>query len=452
MKNINLNIDKSFIPLAQVLEDYKEKVQGQRHNELKICIERNNGYNYIYCINIFADSNFAEQNYSIVERIVKTILWVAGGYKIYICGSRYIYENLKKDYSLSGKRQFDVDFMAHTYGKPFEVVYVGVENFPKVKPCSLKIGGHLGGYRIGFDAGGSDRKVSAVVNGKVIFSEEVVWHPKTSIDYNYQYNEIKSAILSAAAKMPRVDAVGVSSAGVYIDNKIMVSSLFMNIPKVDYLPYVQNMYLDIANELNLPIEVANDGDVTALAGSMELDKGNILGVAMGTSEAGGYINSQKSLCGYINELAFVPIDISPNAAKDEWSGDIGCGVKYLSQDGVIKLAAMAGVSFPDSLTAYEKLQFVQNLLDKGDKKAQAIFSDIGCYLAYSLAYYSEFYKIDYVLLLGRVMVGSGGEIICSTCNKLLNSKYANKNIKLILPSDKMRRVGQAIAAASLKEI
>lgn len=456
MKKIDLKFtpkfDTYFTPLSKVLRNFKAEVSKEKHRSLDICIERNDGYNYIYSLDIFENSKYAEQNYAFAERIVKTILWIAGGYKIYVCGSKYIYERLKKAYSEGGARQFDVEFMSHTYGKPFEVVYVDKENFPKEKKCFKKIGGHLQGCRIGFDAGGSDRKVSAVIDGKVVFSEEVVWQPKTSTDYRYQYNEIKSAILKAASKLPRVDAVGVASAGVYIDNKIMVSSLFMSVDKSQYLSHVQNMYLDIAAELNYPIEVANDGDVTALAGSMELNCGNVLGIAMGTSEAGGYINEEKSLSGYISELAFVPVDFNENAAVDEWSGDIGCGVKYLSQDGVIKLAENAGINFSGDMTAYEKLKHVQNLLDSGDKTARQIFSDIGIYLASAVAYYTEFYKIDHILLLGRVTSGKSGEIICQTCEKVLKNEYPDITIKITMPSENMRRVGQAIAAASLKGI
>ena len=37
--------------------------------------------------------------------------------------------------------------------------------------------------------------------------------------------------------------------------------------------------------------------------------------------------------------------------EDEWSGDIGCGVKYFSQDGVIKLAPRAGIELTGASAA-----------------------------------------------------------------------------------------------------
>ena len=158
---------------------------------LKICVERNKGYNFIYDLDIFADESRFEDNYQIVERLIKTILWVAGGYKVYIAGDDYLFDRIYADYTMEGARAFDVKFMSGVYEKPFEVVKATFETIPEKKSCSLKVGGPLDGCRIGFDAGGSDRKVSAVIDGKVVYSEEVVWFPKTNSDYNYHYNGIK---------------------------------------------------------------------------------------------------------------------------------------------------------------------------------------------------------------------------------------------------------------------
>ena len=239
-------LDKAFNPLSVVLRDYREAVKRSGGKQLKICVERNNGYNYIYLIDIFASKDKNEENYGIVERIIKSILWVVGGYKIYISGDDYIYDRIKNDYTLTGGRAFDVDFMQTVYEQPFEVIKCDEKTFPKENYVDVKIGGHLDGCRIGFDAGGSDRKVSAVIDGKVVYSEEVVWFPKINSDYRYHYDGIMTAMKTAASKMPRVDAIGVSSAGVYINNKIMVASLFLKVPKEDYKPHVQNMYIDIA--------------------------------------------------------------------------------------------------------------------------------------------------------------------------------------------------------------
>ena len=445
-------LDKKFTPMSVVLRDFKNEVAKSENKTLKICVERNDGYNYIYELKIFADESKNEQNYFVAERIIKSILWVTGGYKIYISGDEYIYERIKADYTEKGARAFDVDFMQTVYEKPFEVIRAEGDAFPKLSLCSVKIGGHLDGCRIGFDAGGSDRKVSAVIDGKVVYSEEVVWFPKINSDYHYHYDGILTAMKTAASKMPRIDAIGVSSAGVYINNKIMVASLFLKVPKEDYKAHVQTMYLDVAKEIGAPIEVANDGDVTALAGAIDLNDNCVLGIAMGTSEAGGYINDKGLLNGWLSELAFVPVDFEKSAMVDEWSGDYGCGVKYFSQDSVIKLAENGGYKFKEGLSPAEKLKEIQGLMEKGDDLAKEIYKSIGIYLGYAIPYYSEFYKIKHLLLLGRVTSGEGGALIVENAKKVLEAEFPEfADVDITMPDESNKRVGQSIAAASLPE-
>ena len=445
--------DEKFTPLSVVLRDYRASVKNAGAKTLSVCVERNDGYNYVYKLDIYVDDSRREENYDIAERIIKSILWVVGGYKIYIGGDKYVYEKIKADYTLTGKRAFDVDFMQTVYEKPFEVVYAEGKDFPEEKNCQMKIGGHLDGCRIGFDAGGSDRKVSAVVDGKVVYSEEVVWFPKINSDWHYHYDGIMAAMKTAASKMPRVDAIGVSSAGVYINNKIMVASLFLKVPKEDYKEHVQPMYINIAKELGAPLEVANDGDVTALAGAIDLKDDSVLGIAMGTSEAVGYINDKGLLNGWLSEVAFVPVDFSKEAMVDEWSGDYGCGVKYFSQDGVIKLAESAGYKFPEGSSPAEKLKVVQKLMENGDPMAKTIYEDIGIYLGYAIPYYSEFYKIKHLLILGRVTSGEGGAIIIEKAKEVLKAEFPEyADINITMPDESNKRVGQSIAAASLPEI
>lgn len=439
--------------MIKALEEYDAEVKKSGNTaEVTLIAERNGGYNYVYKYTAFADGcGKDEWNFRIAERLAKTILWVVGGYKISVSGSKKIYEGLKKAYTADGARAFDVDFMSGVYERPFEVVWLEKDEIPEQKDCSLRVGGYLKGCRIGFDAGGSDRKVSAVIDGKVVYSEEVVWHPKTTEDPHYHYNEILTAMRTAASKMPRVDCIGVSSAGVYVDNKIMVASLFIKVDKKKYGDYVKNMYINIAKEMgNIPLEVANDGDVTALAGSIDLNDNRVLGIAMGTSEAVGYINKDGGINGWLSELAFVPVDFNEGAMVDEWSGDVGVGCKYFSQDAVIKLAEAGGYRFKDGATPAEKLKEIQALMEKDDPLARQIYEDIGVYLAYTLPFYAKFYDMKHVLLLGRVTGGKGGNILLDSCKKVLEEEYPEfAKLDISLPDEKNRRVGQSIAAASL---
>ena len=453
---VNAKLDPKFQPLSLICREMREatKDNGQ---DIVIAIERNKGYTTTYKTRIFKDNTgHDEENFKFVERIAKSLLWVAGGYKVIIAGSDVVGAKIKEAFSYGGLRDFDVHFMERVYEQKFEVIVCSLEDAPEDKSAASPIGRHLDGCRIGFDAGGSDRKVSAVINGESVYSEEVVWFPKTNTDPNYHYEGIKEAMKTAASHLPRVDAIGVSSAGVYVDNRIMVASLFLKVSDEDFEKKVKNMYIDVAKEIgeDIPIEVANDGDVTALAGAMDLNDDSVLGIAMGTSEAGGYVDPQGNITGWLNELAFVPVDFCEEAMIDEWSGDYGCGVKYFSQDGVIKLAPYAGIELDEALSPAEKLKVVQNLMKEGDERAAAIYDTIGAYFGYAIAYYAEFYDIKHVLIMGRVTSGEGGVILLERAQEVLTTEFPElaSKIELHIPDENSRRVGQSVAAASLPKI
>ena len=448
LKNVPV-LDPEFMPLLKFNRAFLEGAT----KPVSIAVERADGQTATTHTFIHGTPEMAEADRYYIDRIVKTALWMKGGYKIYV-DDQGIYEYLCSVYCKGGEREFDWDFMANIFEKPFEIVLTDKvpESFDDPKP----MGGHLEGCRIGFDAGGSDRKVSAVIDGETVFSEEVVWLPKINPDPDYHYEGIVSALKAAAEHMPRVDAVGVSSAGIYINDRTMSASLFLKVPKDLYEEKVKNIYIRAIKDTfgDVPFAVANDGDVSALAGTMSLNDNNILGIAMGTSEAVGYVNEDGCITGWLNELAFVPVDANPNAMVDEWSGDIGCGVKYFCQDGVNKLAPRAGIELDESLSPAEKLKITQKLMENDDPRAVQVYESIGTYLGHTLAYYFEHYGFKYVLLLGRVMSGKGGDILLETCRRVLDDEYPEyaDKINLTLPDEKFRRVGQSMAAASLPEM
>ena len=453
---VSAKLDPKFQPLSVVVREMREatKENGQ---DVVVAIERNKGQISTYKTRIYPDgTGHDDENFRFVERIAKSLLWIAGGYKIFIAGSDVVGNKIKEAYSSEGIRAFDFDYMAGVFERPFEVVVCPLEDAPEDFYVAESVGRHLDGCRIGFDAGGSDRKVSAVINGESVYSEEVVWFPKLNSDPEYHYQGILEAMKTAASKMPRVDAIGVSSAGVYIENRTMAASLFLKVGKEDFDKRIKNIYLDVAKEIgeDIPVVVANDGDVTALAGAMDLNDDSVLGIAMGTSEAGGYIDADGNITGWLNELAFVPCDFNEEAMVDEWSGDYGCGVKYFSQDGVIKLAPYAGIELDESLSPAEKLKVVQGLMEKGDQNAADIYDTIGAYFGYAIAYYAEFYDIKHVLIMGRVTSGQGGQILLSRAQEVLDKEFPElaAKMELHIPDEKSRRVGQSVAAASLPEI
>ena len=444
-------LDEGFIPFGVWSEAY---LKGAAQ-PLAIAVERDKGHISVRETKIYGTPDMAEADYRYVERFVKFLLWSIGGFRVYICGCSEIAQRLQKAYTPDGERQFDFTFVGQLYERDLEILDLPYDKCPAANEEALPIGGHMEGCRIGFDAGGSDRKVSAVIDGEPVYSEEVVWFPKLNEDPTYQYNEILAAFRTAASKMPRVDAIGVSSAGVFIGNAPMISSIFYKVPRSEW-DYVKTVFDRAAAEIgpNVPILVANDGDVSALAGAMGLGKGNLMGMAMGTSEAVGYVDKDQNVLGWINELAFAPVDLQEDAMQDEWSTDYGVGCKYFSQDAVIKLAPRAGIELDPQLSPAEKLKVVQGLMEADDPRAQAVFRSIGAYLAYAVVQYSQFYDIEHLMMLGRVMSGKGGDTILQVCNDILKEEYPELAAKceVMLPDEKTRRVGQSVAAASLPAI
>ncbi len=395
-----------------------------------------------------------ESNFQYIERIVKFLLWQRGGHTVYVGAPKQVGEYIRDVYSANGAQKFDFHFMGtQVYEKEFSVVICDADEVPASRETGKLLGRNLAGCRIGFDLGASDRKVSAVVDGEAVYSEEVIWEPRKNTDPEYHYREVMTALKTAASKMPRVDAIGGSSAGIYVDNRPMVASLFRGIPQ-ERFGEIKNMFLRIRDELGVPLDVINDGDVTALAGSMSIEDNGILGIALGSSEAAGYVNLDGRIMGWLNELAFAPIDYSPDAPADEWSGDKGCGALYFSQQCVFRLAPKAGIEIPSGITDAERLKFVQKKLEAGEDHALKIWQSMGVYLGYGIAHYADFYDIKHVLILGRCTSGRGGDLLIEGAKKVFETEFPGLlgKVELHLPDEKIRRVGQSVAAASLPVI
>ena len=443
-------LDASFIPFGVWREAYLKDAK----QPISIAVERDRGRVSVHHTFIHGTPEMRDADYRYVERYVKFLLWSIGGFKVSICGCPELTKRLQDAYTPTGERQFDCTFVQQMYEKDLQILDLPLDACPAANEQAEPMGGNMDGCRIGFDAGGSDRKVSAVIDGECVYSEEVVWFPKLNEDPDYHYGHILEAFKTAASKMPRVDAIGVSSAGDYIDNEPRVASLFIKVPRENW-DKVKTIYTRAAAAIgDVPLVVANDGDVSALAGAIGLDAGKLMGLAMGTSEAVGYVDADKNVLGWINELAFAPVDLQAGAMQDERSTDYGVGCKYFSQDAVIKLCPAAGIELPEELSLAEKLKFVQKLMEADDPRAQAIFETIGAYFAYTMVLYSQFYDLDYMMLMGRVMSGKGGDTILKVCNDILAEEYPAlaAKCKVTLPDEKMRRVGQAVAAASLPKI
>jgi predicted NBD/HSP70 family sugar kinase len=280
----------------------------------------------------------------------------------------------------------------------------------------------------------------------------VPWDPSRQADPQYHFDGIHDSLKRAAAKLPRVDAIGGSAAGVYVNNEVRVGSLYRAVPPDLFEKRIRRIFFDLRDTWGgIPFEVVNDGEVTALAGSMALNDNAVLGVAFGSSLAAGYVTLQGNITGWLNELAFVPVDYRDDAPVDEWSGDAGVGAQYFSQQAVARLLRPAGIDLPAAMPVPEKLVEVQKLMACGDSRARNIYETIGTYLGYTMAHFADFYAIRNLLVLGRVLTGEGGDVILSVAGEVLKAEFPElrESIRVHVPGETEKRHGQAVAAASL---
>ena len=451
-------LDPDFVPAVLWNRKYQQKVsENPKSTPMVIALERSDATVSILKTKVLpGDTANQPLNNKYIERLVKLLLWQKGGYKVSVCGDKAVADYIAATYAKDGERKFDNEIMGdRIYSKPFVVEHRPVQDAPKENETTQALGRNLDGCRIGFDLGGSDRKCAAVIDGKVVHSEEVKWDPYFQKDPQYHYDGINDSLKRAAAKMPRVDAIGGSAAGVYVNNEVKVASLFRGIPKDLFDKKVRRMFFDLKKEWNnVPLEVVNDGEVTALAGSMSMNENTILGMSLGTSTAGGYVNSKGNITNWLNELAFVPVDYREGAFVDEWSGDGGCGVQYFSQQAVGRLCAPAGIDLPKEMPLAEKLEKVQELMKNGDMQARKIYETIGVYLGYTLAHFADFYEIRNMLILGRVTSGIGGDLVVATASNVLREEFPqlHKTMVIKTPGESEKRLGQAVAAASLPSL
>lgn len=446
-------LDPDFRPAVLASRAFRKQA-GALPNAVPVGIglEQSDGLVSHFLTKVFPEGHaLAAGNFTYIERIAKYLLWSRGGCRLHLAGPAALAAKLAAHYreTLTGK--FDSNIVGERmFDHAIEVVHA--RELPPERRSAASLGRHLEGCRIGFDLGGSDRKAAAVVDGEVVFSEETVWDPYFQPDPQYHFDGIMESLKKAAAHMPRVDAIGGSAAGIYVNNRVKVASLFRGVPQDVFDKRVKNLFLDVKKAWkDIPFEVVNDGEVTALAGSMSLGKNRILGISLGTSTAGGYVNADGNITSWINELAFVPVDYNPKAATDEWSGDYGCNVQYFSQQAVGRLLAPAGIELDAKLPLPEKLKHVQGLMKQGDARAKKIYETIGTYLGYAVAHASDFYDLENVLILGRVTSGAGGDVIIAGAKDVLKAEFPELvgKIAFHIPDEKQKRHGQAVAAASL---
>merc|ERR1719321_2134394 len=363
-----------------------------------------------------------------------------------------------------------------TPDKPFEVEIVEAGALPEAKDTPQVCGKSAKGNRLAFDLGKSDIKTVAIKDGEVLDSAETEWDV-TNPDPQYHFDAIvaamKKTIENAKAKgFGDIQAIGGSATGtVSADNEATWCDIFPNVPPDVYKEKVVDIFKRIAKEVagDVPLKVINDGEVTALAAVQKLKKdtgsmcGNVMGISMGSSEGGGYANADGNLMGWINELCYIKLDMNPEAPTDPWTNcHRGISHMYLGQRGATKNAykiteVPENYKYPhaDMCTIKHEdhaqcLKLIQKAMESNPEKASDLYKTCGVYLGYGLAQYCEHYKIDHVMILGRVSKGKGGDVMLKTAAEVLAAEFPDlPKIQFHTADDHFKAVGQCIAAAAL---
>jgi len=468
-------LDPGFRPLILGKKKYLEAAKDCK-DTLEWALVRADGCGR-YSLPVFEDSSRDSRASSYLACIlIQEMLWQRSGSELKLFGPARLCKAIKAAFSVGGAYEFEVKQMPHVCGhaeKPFVVTIVdSVDDLPPAQDTPQECGTVADGCRLAFDLGKSDIKTVAVKDNEVLYSKETEWDV-TNADPDYHYNAIMTELKLAKEGLPRVDAIGGSATGtVSADNEATWCDIFPNVPPDVYKAKVVDIFKRMAKEIagDVPLKVINDGEVTALAAFAKIGAGNVMGISMGSSEGAGYANAEGKLMGWISELCYCRIDLNPKAPTDPWTkgNHIGLSHMYLGQRGATKLAVKAGVELkenwryphPDMCTIKHEhhaqvLKEVQKAIKLPDKeeKVKQLYETCGVYLGYALAQYSEFYKIDHLMILGRVSKGDGGDIMLDTAKKVLKEEFPEySHIQFHTADDQFKGVGQCIAAAALPRL
>jgi len=466
-------LDKGFRPVILGKRKYLEAAKDCT-DKLEWALIRSDGVGR-YSLPVFPEkSKDVSASIYLAGVLIQEMLWQRSASELMLCGPARVTKALQKAWAKGGQYEFEVLSMPNVCGTPevpFKVTVVeNASDLPENKDSPQTCGKNANGCRLAFDLGKSDIKTVSVKDNEVLYSKETEWDV-TNPDPDYHFDAILAELKKAAEKLPKVDAIGGSATGtVSAANEATWCDIFPNVPPKVYKAKVVDIFVRLGKAVagDVPLKVINDGEVTALAAFQKIKAGNIMGISMGSSEGGGYANADGNLIGWINEMCYIRLDLNPRAPTDPWTKGAHTGIShmYLGQRGATKLAARGGVAVPDNMKFPHKdmctirhenhaqcLKLIQEAMKDEAKEPEArkIYETVGVYLGYALGQYCEFYKIDHVMILGRVSKGKGGDLMLDTAKKVLQEEFPGEcdNIQFHTADDHFKAVGQCIAAAAL---
>lgn len=464
-------LDPGFSPLVLGKRQYLAAVKDCKE-VLEWALPRDDGCAR-FSLPVFPEgSENADATSYLTGVLIQEALWQRSASELLLAGPQKLCEELKAAFSKGGAYEHEISIMPSVCGtpdKPFEVKIVPAAELPPAKDTPQECGKDATGCRLAFDLGKSDLKVVAVKDNEVLYSKETEWDI-TNPDPEYHFGMIMDAMKLAKEKLPRVDAVGGSACGpISANNEARFCDIFPNVPPDVYKEKVVRIFDRLTKEIagDVPLKVINDGEVTAMAAVQQIKKGNVVGLSMGSSVGAGYANADGNLNGWINEMCHTRLDLNPEAPTDPWSNHVHRGLShmYLGQRAATKLVGKIGIDVPSHYVyphpgmctiKHEDHAQCLKLIQKAmadpaqEAKVRPLYETVGVYLGYAIAEYCEWYKIENVMILGRVTKGKGGDVMLDTAKKVLETEFPELlPIEFHTADEHFKAVGQCIAAAAL---
>lgn len=190
-------------------------------------------------------------------------LWAIGAERVVLDCDQDLFDKIASAFRPGGEFSHQVAMMSEIYGCHFEIVRgdardaAGGASGTTQQPGRPKVGKH-----IGVDLGGSDAKVVALVDGELRHHEKRDWKPKSFREGRQAVSVVCDLVKNALAKsgIDSPDGVGISSAGIVVNDRIMASGIFGGLPAEEFQEWIVPMGERVSEAFGgVPIGVAHDG-------------------------------------------------------------------------------------------------------------------------------------------------------------------------------------------------
>lgn len=361
-----------------------------------------------------------------VRTYVHNRLWAAGARRVVVDCGPDLFAALKSCFDPGGQYYHQAEMMSRVYRGPFEIVRGPVVDRSDEGSGVPAQGDPKRGRHIGVDLGGSDVKVVAMRDGELLHHEKMDWRPRGMMRGRQVLDVVEDMVGRAlsAARLGRIDGIGLSTAGIVVGNRVVVSGIFSGLAAEEFDGWVAPMGAKLSRAFGgAPTQVAHDGDMTPLWAYVHMGIKRVLGLSLGTGLGAGFVDEHGQVSGMLCEVGKTILDMDAEAPEHIYNKTRGAALHYCSQNAVFRLAEGAGIALDHVDMLAEKLRRVQALVDSGDRSATAVFEAVGRDLAVAVAEFHDYFHMAHVVLVGRVTAGRGGEILLASADAALKRDF-----------------------------